>query len=167
MLGLVRIALVLIQEALRWAVLLFRSPEAIQAENVFLRRQLALCLERGVRPRRIDAATRISLTLLSRHFDWRAALPVVTPESLLRWHRAGWRLYWRHRSRPGRPPIPADLRALIRRMADENPIWGQERIANELLIKLAIRVCRHGRFASTAPSDHAADRVVICAGQPS
>jgi hypothetical protein len=52
-------------------------------------------------------------------------------------------------------------------MADENPIWGQERIANELLIKLAIRVCRHGRFASTAPSDHAADRVVICAGQPS
>jgi hypothetical protein len=83
MLGLVRIALVLIQDALRWAVLLFRSPEAIQAENVFLRRQLALCLERGVRPRRIDAATRISLTLLSRHFDWRAALVVVTPESLL------------------------------------------------------------------------------------
>jgi hypothetical protein len=65
MLGLFRIALVLIQDALRWAVLWFRSPEAIQAENLFLRRQLVPCLERGVRPRPIDAATRVSLKLLS------------------------------------------------------------------------------------------------------
>jgi len=56
----------LIEDALRWVVLLlFRSPEALRAENLFLRRQLALYLERGVKPRRIDAGTRISLALLS------------------------------------------------------------------------------------------------------
>jgi hypothetical protein len=54
--------------------------------------------------------------------------------------RAGWRLLWRWKSRPGRPPIPLELRQLIRRMAIENPLWGEERIANELLLKLAIRL---------------------------
>jgi hypothetical protein len=72
MYGLVKIVAVLMRDALRWAVLLFRSPEAIQAENLLLRRQLALFMERGVQPRPIDAATRVSLTLRSRHFDWRA-----------------------------------------------------------------------------------------------
>lgn len=59
---------------------------------------------------------------------------------MMRWHRAGWRLFWRLKSRPGRPPIPEHLRALIRRMDSENPSWGEERIANELLLKLGIRV---------------------------
>jgi putative transposase len=58
----------------------------------------------------------------------------------IRWHRQGFRVFWRWTSRPGRPPIPADLQALIRRMARENPSWGQERIANELLLKLGLRV---------------------------
>lgn len=58
----------------------------------------------------------------------------------LRWHRAGFRLLWRWKSRPGRPRIPRELRELIRRMARENPLWGQERIANELLLKLGLRV---------------------------
>jgi putative transposase len=88
----------------------------------------------------VDAATRVSLTLLSRHFDWRGALVVVKPQTLRRWHRAGWRLFWRFKSRPGRPPIPKEPRELIRRMAMDNPIWGEERIANELLLKLGIRV---------------------------
>jgi len=91
-------------------------------------------LERGVRPRRIDAATRISLVLLARRFDWRSALVIVRPVTLLRWHRACWRLFWRLKSRPGRVHAP------IRRMAWENPSWGEERIANELLLKLQIRV---------------------------
>jgi hypothetical protein len=65
---------------------------------------------------------------------------VVRPETLIRWHRAGWRLFWRIKSRPGRPPILLELRQLIRRMATENPIWGEERIANELLLKLGLRV---------------------------
>jgi putative transposase len=58
----------------------------------------------------------------------------------VRWHRAGWRLFWRYKSRPGRPSIPVELRQLIRRMANENALWGEERIANELLVKLGIRV---------------------------
>jgi hypothetical protein len=58
--------------------------------------------------------TRIGLTLLSRCFHWRDALVVVRPETLIRWHRAGWKLFWRLKSRPGRPPIPPQLRALIR-----------------------------------------------------
>jgi len=82
----------------------------------------------------------VSLTLLSRLFDWRDALVVVRPETLIRWHRAGWRLFWRCKSRPGRPPIPLELRQLIRRMATENPLWGEERIVNELLLKLGLRV---------------------------
>jgi putative transposase len=61
-------------------------------------------------------------------------------KTVIRWHRAGWRLLWRYKSRPGRPPIPLELRQLIRRMAMENFLWGEERIANELLLKLGIRV---------------------------
>ena len=73
-------------------------------------------------------------------FDWRGALVVVQPATMIRWHRAGWRLLWRMKSRAGRPPIPKELRELIRRMARENVLWGEERIANELLLKLGIRI---------------------------
>jgi putative transposase len=130
----------LVADILRWLLLVFRSSQSLQAENLFLRRQLALYIERGVEPRRIDAATRIALTVLSQLFDWRDALAVVSPATLIRWHRAGWSLFWRMKSRPGRPPIPLELKALIRRIANENPSWGEERIANELLLKLGIRV---------------------------
>jgi hypothetical protein len=64
----------------------------------------------------------------------------VRPETLIRWHRAGWKLLRRVKSRRGRPAIPLALQKLIRRMADENPTWGEERIANEMLLKLDIRV---------------------------
>jgi transposase InsO family protein len=117
-----------------------RPRRSIEAENLFLRRELALFKERGIRPRRVDAATRLSLALLSRLFDWRDALVVVRPKTMIRWHRAGWRLFWRFKSRPGRPRIPVELCQLIRRMATENPLWGEERIANELLLKLGLRV---------------------------
>src|SRR6266852_3214828 len=117
-----------------------RPRRSIEAENLVLRRQLALFKERGVKPRRIDAATRLSLAWLSWLCDWRSCVIVVRPETIVRWHRAGWRLFWRYKSRPGRPPIPLELRQLIRRMAIENPLWGEERIANELLVKLGIRV---------------------------
>ena len=112
----------------------------MEAETLVLRRQLARFKERGVKPRRIDAATRVSLALLSRLCDWRSCLVVVRPETVLRWRRAGWRLFWGYKSRPGRPHIPLEFRQLIRRMAAGNPLWGEERIANELLLKLAIRV---------------------------
>ncbi|MGB5539524.1 MAG: helix-turn-helix domain-containing protein [Gammaproteobacteria bacterium] len=65
---------------------------------------------------------------------------VVQPQTLIRWHRQGFRLFWRCKSRPERPPIPAELRQLIREMAMNNPSWGEERIANELLLKPGIRV---------------------------
>jgi putative transposase len=137
---LLRIVVRLLADLVELIALSVRPRRAIEAENLVPRRQLALLKERGVRPRRIDAATRASLALLSRWCDWRSCLVVVRPETVLRWHRAGWRLFWRCKSRPGRPPIPLELRQLIRRMATENPLWGEERIANELLLKLGLRV---------------------------
>jgi hypothetical protein len=80
------------------------------------------------------------LVLLSHLVDWRSLLTVVRPETLIRWHRQGWRLVWRWKSRPGRPPIPRDVQQLILTMAQANPTWGEERIANELRLKLGIRV---------------------------
>ena len=140
MLGFPPIVVQLLADLIGWVALAVRPRKSLEAEILFLRRQLAQYVERGVKPRRIDAVTRVSLALLSRFFNWRDALVVVRPETLLRWHRAGWRLIWRLKSRPGRPPIPQALQALIRRMANENPSWGEERIANELLLKLAIQV---------------------------
>jgi transposase InsO family protein len=129
-----------LSDLVSWIGFRFRQRGSLEAEVLFLRRQLALYVERRVKPRRVDAATRASMMLLSRLFDWRSALVVVRPETLIRWHRMGWKLFWRLKSRRGRPPIPAPIRALIRRMASENPLWGEERIANELLLKLGIRV---------------------------
>ena len=64
---------------------------------------------------------------------------MVQPATFIRWHRQVFRLFWWWTSRPGRPPIPADLQALIRRMARDHPTWGKERIANELFLKLGLR----------------------------
>jgi transposase InsO family protein len=132
--------LTLLVDALRYVGLCLRSPAALAAENLFLRKQLALYQERKVNPRRATHATRLALTVLARWFDWRQALVIVQPQTLIRWHRHGFRLFWRWTSRPGRPRLPADLRTLIRRMARANPTWGEERIANELLLKLGLRV---------------------------
>jgi putative transposase len=120
--------------------IVLRPTRSVQAENLCLRRQLALFKERGIQARRIDFATRISLAILARLFEWRDALFVIQPKTMIRWHHAGWRLFWRWKFRPGRPRIPIELRALIRRMAQENPVWGEERIASELLVKLGIQV---------------------------
>jgi hypothetical protein len=78
---------------------------------------------------------------LSRFVEWRRLLTIVRPDTLIRWHRKGFRLFWRWKSRvPGRPPIPPDLRQLIATMAAANQTWGEERIVAELLVKLGIRV---------------------------
>jgi putative transposase len=118
-----------------------RTRVALAAENLFLRKQLALFQERELRPRRADDSTRWMMATLSRMFQWRDALVNVKPDTLIRWHRKGFRLFWRWRSRPvGRPRLPKDLQELIRKMDADNPIWGGERIANELKLKLGIRV---------------------------
>ena len=89
MLSVSGILIQLIGETLRWSRLAFRSRRSIESENLFLRRQLALYVERAVKPRRVDSATRITLALLSRFFNWRDALVVVRPETMIRWHRGG------------------------------------------------------------------------------
>jgi putative transposase len=138
--ALLHIVLRLLADLVGLATLSVTPRRSLEAENLFLRRQLALYRERGIKRRRIDSATRVSMALLSGLFDWRDALVVVRPETLIRWHRAGWRLFWRYKSTRGRRPIPLELRQLIRRVATENPLWGEERIANELLVKLGLRV---------------------------
>jgi putative transposase len=116
MLRLIVILVQLTAVFLRWCGLAFRSTHSVQAENLFLRRQLALYIERGMKPRRMGPATRIALAWLSRWFDWRDALVVVRPETMIRWHRAGWKLFWRLKSRPGRPPIPLESREPLLRL---------------------------------------------------
>src|SRR5262244_488093 len=124
-------------------LLCLRPSVALAAENLFLRKQLALYQERHIKPRRATDATRLALVWLAHWFDWRHALAVVQPATFIHWHRQGFRLFWRWKSQAGRPPIPADLQALIRRMARDNLTWGEERIANELRLKLGLRVSPH------------------------
>lgn len=131
----------LLLDALRFIRLGLRPRCALAAENLFLRKQLALYLERGAKPRRAKVAVRLTLVWLSRLFRWREALTVVTPETFLRWHRQSFRLLWKWKSKPrGRSRIPAELQALIVTMAEDNPTWGEERIADELLLKLGIQI---------------------------
>src|SRR6202140_1461232 len=140
MLQLARVIVGVASEVPRLVVSFLRSSRALRAENLVLRKQLASCIERGIKPRRVDHATRVSLALFTRLFDWRDTVVIVRPATIVRWHRMGWRIFWRWKCRAPRPPIPSELRSLIRRMATENPLWGEERIANELLVKLGIRV---------------------------
>jgi putative transposase len=140
LMSLVCLLLTLLYDGLRFLCFCLRPSPALAAENLFLRKQLALYQERHVKPHRATHATRLTLTWLAQCFNWRQALVIVQPATLIRWHRQGFRLFWRWKSTPGRPPIPPDLQALIRRMACENPTWGEERIANELWLKLGLRV---------------------------
>ena len=102
-----------------------RSHAHVAAENLFLKKQLALYLERQVKPRRADDATRIVLVALSRLVDWRRVLLVVKPDTFIRWHRRGFALFWRWKSKPqGRPRLPTELQRLIAEMAAANRTWG-------------------------------------------
>jgi putative transposase len=121
--------------------LVFLPRAALIAEILFLRKQLAVFQERKARSRRATNITRLTMIALGRLFDWREALVIVRPETFVRRHRSVFRMLWRWKSKPrGRPPLPKHLKELIREMAASNPIWGEERIAAELLLKLGIRV---------------------------
>jgi len=108
--------------------------DGLKSRNLFLRHQLNIALRRAphrLRLRRSDRALLLWMTWL-----WPSLLGlarVVQPDTILRWHRAGFRAYWRWRSRgrPGRPKIERELRDLIRRMSKENPLWGAPRIHGE------------------------------------
>jgi putative transposase len=121
-----------------------RSREELIAENALLRQQL-LVAARTARKPRFTRYERGLLVILARLVPrWRDALLVVKPETILRWHREGFRLFWRARSRPpdvSAPRVSPDTVDLIRRLADENRLWGAERIRGELL-KLGIRVAK-------------------------
>ena len=122
----------------RW----FSLRASLVAENLFLRKQLALFADRKQQQRRKKTTPMFRLVMigLARFFDWRTALVIVKPETFLKWHRAAFRALWRRKSRLGRPPLPRNIRELVRKMASENPSWGEARIANELHLKLAIRI---------------------------
>ncbi len=124
---------------------LARSKPALIAENALLRHQL-LILQRSVKRPRCTTVDRTLLVLLaSRLPTWRQALLIVQPQTVLRWHRQLFRLWWRRTSRATRPahrpPLAAETIALIREMAAANRTWGAERIRGELL-KLDIRVAK-------------------------
>jgi len=100
-------ATVVLRDVGRFVAFGLRSRSAVAAENLFLRKQLALFQERKVKARRADDATRWMMATLSRMFAWRDALWNVKPDTLLRWQRKGFRLFWRWQSRPtGRPRLP-------------------------------------------------------------
>src|SRR5438876_11252493 len=137
----IRSVLAVFADLLTFFLLSFRSPAAVSAENLFLRKQLGLYVERKTKPRRATDAVRFTLAQLSRFFDWRNLLTVVQPDTLIRWHRKGFRLFWKRKSRPiGRLQIPVNLRELIIDMATSNVTWGEKRIAHELLLKLGIQI---------------------------
>jgi len=122
----------------------FKSKSRLEAENIALRHQL-IFLRRKVQGRvRLTNNDRWFFIQLHRWFpSILQVLTIVRPETLVRWHRAGFRRYWRWKSRSlgGRPLIETDLRALIRRMGIENPLWGAPRIHGELL-KLGFEVAQ-------------------------
>ena len=122
----------------------FKSKSRLEAENAVLRHQL-IVLRRKLKGRvRLTNNDRWFLIQLCRWFpSILQVIAIVQPETIVRWHRAGFRCYWRwkSRSRGGRPQIEADLRALIRHMSMENPLWGAPRIHGELL-KLGFEVAQ-------------------------
>jgi putative transposase len=121
-----------------------RSHAALQLEVLALRHQLQV-LHRARPPRlRLTAADRLLWVWLAGVWNnWRTALVIVKPETVIAWHRRGFRLFWtwRSRRRTGRPTVPSHVRALIRTMSRANPLWGAPRIHGELL-KLGIDVCQ-------------------------
>src|ERR1700745_3095131 len=115
----------------------FKSPRRLEAENLFLRHQLSIALRRAPSRLRLRGSDRALLVWMTRLWpSLLGAAQVVQPETILRWHRAGFTAFWRWKSRKraGRPKIDRELRDLIRQMSKENPKWGASRLHGELLM---------------------------------
>ncbi|HYW79727.1 MAG TPA: hypothetical protein VE890_09130 [Thermoguttaceae bacterium] len=110
---------------------------AVAIENLALRQQLPAFTHSGKRPK-LRRRDRVFWAVLSRLWPaWRSALAIVQPETVIRWHRQGFQLFWRwnsQRGTPGHPPIAREIRDLIRQMSRENPTWGTPRILSELIL---------------------------------
>ena len=119
-----------------------RSHRALALENLALRHQLDV-LKRNTKRPHLTNRDRVLWVFLSRHWaNWRESLTLVQPDTVIRWHRRGFRLYWTWKSRPkwpGRLSGPDEVRDLIRQMSRDNPLWGAPRVHGELL-KLGITV---------------------------
>ena len=116
---------------------MFKSRRRLEAENLFLRHQLNIALRRAPPRLRLHGSDRALLVWITRIWPNLLDLSqVVKPETILRWHRSGFKAFWRWKSRhrAGRPKIDRELRDLIRRMSKENPLWGASRIHGELLM---------------------------------
>jgi len=120
----------------------FRTRAALEIERLALRHQLNV-LQRSVKRPKLTAADRFFWSRLSRFWTgWQSALVIGRPETVIAWHRKGFRLFWTwkvRRGQPGRPPVSPETRKLIRQMTRENPLWGAPRIHGELL-KLGIDI---------------------------
>ena len=119
-----------------------RTQRSLMLENLALRHQLAVLQRSSPRPR-LRISDRLLWVLLCRLWSgWANALSLVKPETVIRWHRTGFKLFWTWKSRrngPGRPAVAPEVRALIRRMSKSNPLWGAPRIHGELQ-KLGVEI---------------------------
>ena len=97
------LVIAMFRDGLRFCRLTVRSRTALSSEILFLRKQLAFYEEQQVQPRRLNDAARFSLASWSSLFDWKKALLIVKPETLIGWHRKGFKLFWRWKSQAGRP----------------------------------------------------------------
>jgi putative transposase len=122
---------------------LARSNSELVAENALLRQQLIILRRQVKRPACTKTDRMILVLLASMVRTWKQTLFIVQPETLLRWHRQGFKLFWRYKSRAAslKPRISQETVALIKQMARDNRLWGAERIRGELL-KVGIRVCK-------------------------
>jgi hypothetical protein len=120
-----------------WLLLRFKSRARLEAENFVLRQQIIVLSRKSLARVRLRNIDRLLFVWLYRLFpSVLDAITVVKPETVIRWHRRGFRAYWHWRSLrcSGRPRIDGEVRALIRRMSRDNPLWGVPRIHGELLI---------------------------------
>jgi putative transposase len=130
--------------ALPGAVLdLCLSKQELMMENALIRQQIIVLRRQVNRPLLTNTDRALLVLLAGRLRTWKSALLIVQPDTLLRWHRKGFRLFWKRRSKTEsrEPKLPADTIGLIKQMAQQNWLWGAERIRGELL-KLDIRVCK-------------------------
>lgn len=125
----------IVENVVRWAPRSLNIVAYLAAENLALRQQLLVLSRNRQRPT-IKTLDRLFWVGLSRIWPgWREALLIVKPDTVIRWHRQGFRLYWRRKCRgnkPGRPPMDPEIKALIFRIADANPTWGAPKIHGEL-----------------------------------
>ena len=137
MMGFVKLLLAFIRDC-------FRSQEQLKAENTALRHQLNVLQRKGPKRPPLSGSDKALFVWLYRLFPAiTGAIRIVQPETVIGWHRAGFRTWWRwkSRNRGGRPKVDRELRDLIRRMSEENPLWGAPRIHGELL-KLGFNVAQ-------------------------